>query len=195
MGNMRGIITRCEPIFKVLQQGCACSLAGMWLKKHYPRRRGDATTRAMRKTSSHPTIKIRELASAADWRAIAPLVQQQNPDIPPTECAALLKSMRAGGYRCAGAFQGKALVGIMGFWIGFRFWCRKYIDIDNVIVDEAARSQGIGKALLAWVEEIARAEGCTMAVLDSYTTAHRAHRFYFREGYVVLGYHFTKKIQ
>ncbi|MBY0407198.1 MAG: GNAT family N-acetyltransferase [Rickettsiales bacterium] len=139
-------------------------------------------------------ITCREITTPEEWKSIFALVKQQNKDITRTEFTHLLKEMRARGYRCVGAFAEGGLVGIMGFWIGFRFWCHKYIDIDNVVVDKAHRSQGIGKKLLTWVEKEGRAQNCHMAVLDSYTTAHQAHRFYYREGYVALGYHFTKDL-
>lgn len=143
------------------------------------------------------TVIIREITAPAEWQAMYALVKQQNRETTKKEFNALLAAMRAKGYRCAGAFQrdrGEALVGIMGFWIGHRFWCRKYLDLDNVIVDQAHRRRGIGAKLLRWVEDIARKENCQLIGLDSYTTAHDAHRFYFREGYAILGYHFTKHL-
>ena len=140
----------------------------------------------------HSRITLREIRTPDEWRAMHHLVKQQNKDLSKKQFEPLLKEMRARGYRCIGAFAAGELLGIMGFWIGFRFWCRKYIDIDNVIVDANHRSRGIGSKMLKHVEKIAREENCYMAVLDSYTTAQNAHRFYFREGYAILGYHFTK---
>lgn len=146
-------------------------------------------------TTRTPRIAIRELASPAHWRAAFPLVKQQNPNMTQREYSALLPKMRQAGYRCIGAYSGEALVGILGFWVGHRFWCHKFLDLDNVIVDEKARSRGIGEKLVRWAEEEAIRQDCHIVGLDSYTTSHRAHRFYFREGYVILGYHFTKKLK
>jgi GNAT superfamily N-acetyltransferase len=137
-------------------------------------------------------IILRELEHTTEWKAMFRLIKQQNTHLTQKRYTQLLSEMRASGYRCAGAFLGGELVGVMGFWIGHRFWCDKYIDIDNVIVDKPHRSLGIGKKLLSWVEEEGKRQHCQLAVLDSYTTAHQAHRFYFREGYAILGYHFTK---
>lgn len=139
-------------------------------------------------------IILRELATPEEWAAMFKLVKHQNREITQKEFKSLLAEMRARHYRCLGAYAGSKLVGIMGFWIAVRFWNRKHVDIDNVVIDEKWRSKGIGKKMLAWVEREARKQGCTMAVLDSYTTAHKAHRFYFREGYGILGYHFTKHL-
>ena len=139
-------------------------------------------------------ITLRELTSKADWQSAYPLLRQQNKTLTITKYRKLLPAMQEKGYRCVGAFSGGELMGIMGFWIGHRFWCEKYIDLDNVVVDEAARSRGIGKKLLDWAEAEGRRQGCKLAVLDSYTTAPRAHRFYYRAGYVALGYHVTKQL-
>lgn len=139
-------------------------------------------------------ITLRELTTETDWQTAYPLLRQQNKSLTEEEYRQLLEKMLPAGYRCLGAFSGAALVGVMGFWVGHRFWCKKYMDLDNVVVDEAARSQRIGQKMLAWAQDEAKALGCHIMGLDSYTTAHRAHRFYFREGYVILGYHFTKHL-
>jgi len=141
-----------------------------------------------------PTITIRELKTTPQWQSMFALVKLQNEDITPKQFEKFLGEMRERGYRCVGAYHGRTIVGIMGFWVSYRFWCHKYIDIDNVIVKEGKRSLGIGKKMLAWVEREGKRQKCHMAMLDSYTTSHDAHRFYFREGYCILGYHFTKHL-
>lgn len=123
-----------------------------------------------------------------------PLVKQSNPEMTRRQFETLLGAMLNEGYRCIGAYQGKKLVGVAGFWVGWRFWCGKYIDIDNVVVGKAYRGQAIGQQMMRWVEKEGKRLKCVIAVLDSYTRSHRSHRFYFREGYVILGYHFTKDL-
>lgn len=146
------------------------------------------------KTKKKTAPDIRELLHKEEWLAMYPLIKQLNPDLRKKEFVALLSDMLATGYRCVGAYEDGRLAGVMGFWVGTRFWCRKYIDIDNVVVDEKDRGRGIGKKLLAWIEQEGARIGCAMAVLDSYTTAHPAHRFYLREGYCILGYHIIKRL-
>lgn len=141
-----------------------------------------------------PAITIAELKTPESWQSMFALVKHQNKEITRKMFNALLLEMRARGYRCIGAYEAGALVGIMGFWVAYRFWCHKYIDIDNVVVHPTKRNRGIGKKMLDWVEREGKRQNCDMAVLDSYTTAHKAHRFYMREGYEILGYHFTKHL-
>jgi GNAT superfamily N-acetyltransferase len=56
-------------------------------------------------------------------------------------------------------------------------------EILGLVVDESARGNGIGAALVRAAEEWARAQGCVRIRVRSRDTRERAHRFYEREGY------------
>ncbi|HEX2141025.1 MAG TPA: GNAT family N-acetyltransferase, partial [Candidatus Limnocylindria bacterium] len=58
--------------------------------------------------------------------------------------------------------------------------------VAGLVVDEAARSAGIGRRLLDRAEAWAREHGCQTMQVASRRTRERAHRFYLREGYTVL---------
>lgn len=126
---------------------------------------------------------------------ILPFVQALNPEVAPGTLAARLKDMRKNGYGCAAAYAGGRCVGVAGLWFGTRFWCGRYVDIDNVIVAESWRGRGIGQALIGWIEDYARQKGCEKVVLDAYTTNERAHAFYLRLGYRIVGLHFDKDLR
>lgn len=55
--------------------------------------------------------------------------------------------------------------------------------VTTVVVSEAARSQGIGSALLARAEEICREAGCSALEVTSAEHRTRAHEFYLRLGF------------
>lgn len=141
------------------------------------------------------TISIRELTKD-EIRGIWPLIRQLNPNLAEQAFKDRLDRMLSEfGYRCAGAFDETGeMVGLSGFWIMCRLWNGLNVDLDNVVVAEKARSLGVGKKLVAWIEDVARKEGCEMAVLDAFAVNSAAHRFYFREGYIIRGYHFTKDL-
>lgn len=86
------------------------------------------------------------------------------------------------------------LIGLSGYWINTRLYCGKYIDIDNVIIDQAYRSKGIGKLLMDHLQQKGKSMGCRFSVLDAYVENFGAHRFYFREGFTVRGFHFLKRL-
>ena len=57
------------------------------------------------------------------------------------------------------------------------------VRIGGLVVDDAHRSQGIGRDLLRAAEDWARERGVARMTLYSRQTRERAHRFYDREGY------------
>ena len=139
-------------------------------------------------------MPIIELKNSQDFAPAFRLIKQLNPEMTEKIFRNRLKKMLAQGYRCIAWVEKGDYLGLCGFWTGTRFWCGDFIDLDNVVVDEKARSRSIGKKLVAWVEKEAHRLGCTQVGLDCYTTSHFAHRFYFREGYIIKGYHFIKPL-
>lgn len=59
-----------------------------------------------------------------------------------------------------------------------------FVELAALVVDDAARSAGVGTALLAAVEEWARERGYASVHVRSNVIRERAHRFYLREGYI-----------
>jgi GNAT superfamily N-acetyltransferase len=139
-------------------------------------------------------MKIIELKGKQAFAAAYPLVKQQNAQLTRRDFDRYLDAMLTQGYRCIAAVEGDKTVGICGFWQGTRFWCGHFIDLDNVIVDEKARSKGIGKKMTDWVEKEARRLSCDQLGLDCYVTSGAAHRFYFREAYTIKGFHMIKRL-
>lgn len=64
--------------------------------------------------------------------------------------------------------------------------------IPDMVVDEDSRSAGVGRALMARAEELAREQGCWGMELESATWRERAHTFYLREGWTDAGKSFSK---
>jgi GNAT superfamily N-acetyltransferase len=56
--------------------------------------------------------------------------------------------------------------------------------VEAVRVEAASRNRGLGAALMAHVQERARAEGCTLVQLTTDKRRTDAHRFYQRLGFV-----------
>ena len=134
------------------------------------------------------------LIPAADLSTILPLVQVLNPALDEALLATRLNEMVGQGYQCAGAYDGDRLVGICGIWVATRFYCGKYLEPDNVVVHPDYRSRGVGQTLMAWVYDYARSLNCEVVELNSYVGSPRAHKFYFGEGFGILGFHFQKSL-
>lgn len=64
--------------------------------------------------------------------------------------------------------------------------------IDDLVTNDARRSEGVGHTLIAHLEDFARKLGANGLVLDSGTQRTQAHKFYFREGFVIPAFNFKK---
>lgn len=139
-------------------------------------------------------ITVRELATD-ELPRILPLIEKHNAKIEPSELRRRLEVMIPHGYHCIAAFEKDHIVGVAGYWLGARFYCGEFMDVDNVVVEESLRSRGIGLKLMDWLHKKSRELGCKVVVLDSYVTFVGAHKFYFRQGYEILGFHFSRKVE
>jgi len=80
---------------------------------------------------------------------------------------------------------------VAGFRVMEMLYCGRILSIDDLVVDEKARSRGLGRQLLGWLREKALEIECTQIHLDSRFIRVDAHRFYRREGFGKLGFHFV----
>ncbi|MFT5846046.1 MAG: GNAT superfamily N-acetyltransferase [Psychroserpens sp.] len=96
-------------------------------------------------------------------------------------------------YECAVIFDGDHLIGLSGMWFSTRHYAGKTVEIDHVYIADAYRNQGLGKEFLSWIYEYANDKGCNTAELNTYVQNYPSHKFYYNEGFEILGYHFLKK--
>lgn len=96
--------------------------------------------------------------------------------------AAVARLRLAHGYRLVGLEDGGALRALAGIRMGEWLHRGRYLEIDDLVTAEDARSRGYGQALLRWIAAHARAQGCDQLRLVSGVQRADAHRFYEREG-------------
>lgn len=89
-----------------------------------------------------------------------------------------------GGRVCAAA----------GFRISASLAWGHFLYVDDLVTVESARSSGYGRALLDWLAEYGREQGCTEMHLDSGVQRHAAHRFYLRERMDIVFFHFRRAL-
>ncbi|RNI32439.1 GNAT family N-acetyltransferase [Rufibacter immobilis] len=140
------------------------------------------------------SFQIKQIEGWAEMAQQFPLIQYLNPKMEPERYEALLRQMLPLNYRMVGVFKGATCVGLSGYWIGTKLYSGKYLEVDNFVVEEQYRSQRIGKHLLDWLTQEAERHQCETMMLDAYVVNHAAHKFYLREGFVIKGFHFLKKL-
>lgn len=129
--------------------------------------------------------------AGAEWLARAEGVHRQLRPHLPTDYAAKMRRVLQDA-RMALAAKDDVVLGLAVYrWYentsdGLKFY------IDDLITDEASRSRGVGHALIAHLGEVARKLGAGGLMLDSGTQRTQAHKFYFREGFVIPAFNFKK---
>jgi len=94
-------------------------------------------------------------------------------------------------YLCA--LDGQQVVGFGSLAIKANLWSEAFVGfVDEMVVDEAHRGQGIGSQILGQLTIWAREHGCNRIELDSAFHRKGAHAFYERHGFQSRGYLFSK---
>jgi len=140
------------------------------------------------------TYTFKEFTTIAEMIPHFPIIQQLQTHLTLAEYNAFLPDMIAHGYFQVGVFDNDKCIGISGCWICTKLYSGKYLEMDNVVIDEHYRSKGIGKLLSDWCINKAKSAGCETVMLDAYLENEKAHKFYLREGFIKRGYHFIKKV-
>lgn len=140
-------------------------------------------------------MEIREATSEAEIREIYPVMSELRSHLSEDDFLSAVARMRGEGYRLiAGYGDDGRVVGAAGFRVQEFLYCGRLLYVDDLVTSEDARSAGVGKAMLRWLESEAKKNGCEQIHLDSGVGRKDAHRFYFREGMGIFSFHFTKDV-
>ncbi len=144
------------------------------------------------KTSS---LKIIHLNSFEERMLAFPLVKQMYDELDVATYQNYLHDiMKEPNYFMLACVLGDKIIGIGGYWILTRFYAGRMIQVGNLVVDKAHRKSGVAKMIMSEIEKIGREKGCQESILDSYMKNSEAHKFFFREGYAIKGFHFMKTL-
>jgi GNAT superfamily N-acetyltransferase len=112
----------------------------------------------------------------------------------PQDYVARMKEVFAGGAEMAVARVGPEVVGVTVFRVIEKTFTGRELYCDDLVTDEKRRSAGVGHALMAYMEKLARDRKCDVLALGSGTHRQQAHKFYFREKLTVTAFHFSRKL-
>lgn len=146
--------------------------------------------------SDEAPLRIVAWLTPDEMRAGWPIIRQMYPDMALEiylDC--LTQASRYRQFAASILNDENRCMGVVGAWLLPRVWCGLQVDIDNFVVDRDCRSLGIGKRLLEHCLAFAKEHNATVATLDTYVDNPASHRFYFREGFSIRGYHFVKPLQ
>ncbi|MDR5823624.1 GNAT family N-acetyltransferase [Caballeronia sp. LZ043] len=112
----------------------------------------------------------------------------------PDAFVAQIKHQHQQGYRLLAARSGSELLGLSGYRTQSNLLYGSFIYVDDLVVDSSQQRGGIGAQLLQATREIARKAGCAFFVLDTGLHMALAQRFYFRQGLLARGMHFSQQL-
>lgn len=139
-------------------------------------------------------MEIRELTTKSEMLEQLSLLQEMYPSLTMRDYSENLDEMIPNNYIQVAVFENDECLGLSGVWFGTKLWCGKYIELDNIIVSNKFRSKGVGKLIFDYVQNLGEEMGVSMLSLDSYTTNHKAHKFFYNEGFGPKGFHFIKAL-
>jgi len=145
--------------------------------------------------STKTNLKLKKL-SLNNIDQITRLATQLNPSLKQNLIEQrIIEMFKIDNYYCFGCFKQDQLIGISSGWITVRIYSGKQLEIDNVIIDYKYQSQGYGEQFIQLLEAWAKENTCETLELNAYVENSRAHKFYFKQDYKVLGFHFQKKLE
>jgi GNAT superfamily N-acetyltransferase len=107
----------------------------------------------------------------------------------------LVERMRPDGYRLFARVDAGEVVAVAGIAVTTNLYDLRHVWVYDLVTRADRRSEGHGQALLEWIEEFARREGCERIALSSGVQRIEAHRFYEgRMGYDRTSHVFRKML-
>lgn len=83
--------------------------------------------------------------------------------------------LESNGVVCASA--------LLNFCTDVMFGSQPFAVVENIVVDSRCRGQGLGTALVQWIEEDCKDRGCSKIMLLSAVERSNAHRFFAHCGF------------
>jgi len=123
-----------------------------------------------------------------------PVMQQLRPHLTEPEFVPTVRRQQLGGYQLAYLEDRARVCAVAGFRLMDMLVHGRVLYVDDLVTDSALRSQGHGKALLGWLIQRAKDEGCQCLELDSGVQRVDAHRFYLANRMIISSHHFMLEL-
>ena len=130
-----------------------------------------------------------------DINSLIPLVQELNANkVPDSVLESRFAEMISQNYECAVVYDEDTLIGVCGLWYCTRHYSGKSVELDHVFIKDKYRNKGLGKQFMDWIDRYVKLKGCESVELNTYVQNYLSHKFYYNQGFEILGYHFFKKV-
>ncbi|MBT0628122.1 MULTISPECIES: GNAT family N-acetyltransferase [Pseudomonas] len=140
-------------------------------------------------------VEFVPMRTHADYLESFAVMQQLRPHL--TDAVAFaeqIQRQRENGYHLLAAREHGKVIGLAGYRQTENTLYGRFIYVDDLVVDAALQRRRLGEQLLDRVREETRARGYRFLVLDTGMHMALAQRFYFRQGLLPLGMHFSQDL-
>ena len=136
-----------------------------------------------------------KIISPDSIESVVPLVlKMSKPSITESLLLERFKEMVSQNYECIGVYDGDLLIGVSGLWFCTRHYSGRSVELDHVFIDDAYRNKGLGTQFINWIQDYVKSKGCEAIELNAYIDNEPSQKFYEKESFQKLGYHFVKVI-
>ncbi|MDQ0704199.1 ribosomal protein S18 acetylase RimI-like enzyme [Pseudomonas sp. W3I7] len=144
-------------------------------------------------TNEHVEFALME--TEADCIASFAVMQQLRPHLADAaRFAAQVQRQRRHGYHLLAAREHGKVIGLAGYRLTENTLYGEFIYVDDLVVDATLQRRRLGEQLLDRVRAETRARGYRYLVLDTGLHMALAQRFYFRQGLLPRGMHFSQDL-
>lgn len=146
-----------------------------------------------------PEIHLKHAVTDEDYRSAFDVMRELRPHL--TDAEAFVRQMRRQaeqGYVLLTARDTSpdgAVVALAGYRHLENTVYGRFVYVDDLVTTEHARGQRLGERLLDAARDDARQHGCMYLILDTGLSNALAQRFYFRQGMLSRGMHFSQSLQ
>jgi GNAT superfamily N-acetyltransferase len=122
-------------------------------------------------------------------------MQELRPHLKPEEFVDRVRRQEEAGYRLLYLEDEGDVKAVAGFRVSENLAWGKFLYVDDLVTRSTEYGKGYGGALLEWLLQHARSQGCEQLHLDSGVQRYEAHRFYHGKGMAITSHHFAVKLQ
>jgi GNAT superfamily N-acetyltransferase len=141
------------------------------------------------------TLRLSHADNEQDYLACFDVMRELRPHLTDATAFATQACRQAGqGYRLLAAWQDEQVKGLAGYRIQENLLYGRFLYVDDLVAASDSRSLGVGGRLIDALREEARRQGCAHFVLDTGLGNALGQRFYFRQGLLARGMHFSQSL-
>jgi GNAT superfamily N-acetyltransferase len=134
-------------------------------------------------------IKIAE--SDSEIMECFPVIYELRPQLKKGDFVNLIRELNKNHNYQLVYLKDTVISSVMGIRIGLWLHTGKYLEIEDLITTESARSKGHGEKLLDWAKKYGKSQSCNQLRLVSGVSREKAHKFYKNNGMLFEAKYFS----